>query len=111
MSETISKDNSASPVAMLSVDQYLDMVLSAVLRGAIVSLDGQPPQAVMMSACRVMATFVGNSFHGDLASVLMIRKNCKDAFLDAMAKAPTSMATPSGRCDGRANGLGGHGHG
>ena len=77
------------------LDAMLFPMLNVVIRGAMVSVQGCPPEKIVFSACRILGKIVGISFSaGDLAKLLRARKEAKDDFNDAVKSIPLASAGP-----------------
>lgn len=74
---------------------WMYTAMACTVRGAVASLPGFKPDAVVIAACRMLGTLVGTIFHGTLTSVLTSRKQCREAFIEALQKAPPPPMAPA----------------
>lgn len=80
----------------LSVENYLEIALGCALRGAMMGIPHLPPAEIAVLASKALAANIGVAFVGDLATVLTIRRKCREAFAAqlAVSPAPQMAATP-----------------
>lgn len=77
-----------------TVDNYLEIAIGCALRGAMAGIQNVSPADIAVSASRALAVNIGVVFHGDLATVLTIRKQCREAFAAKLADAPPPPPAP-----------------
>lgn len=86
------EQGSAAPVQAMDARAYLEnwvgIALQCTLRGAIGCLPGYPAAAIVVMACRCLGALVGSVFGGPLTEVLARRRDCREAFLEGLNKAP-----------------------
>lgn len=82
--------------ALSAADQQLDALLTpivaVVMNGSFTTLQGVPPDRIMVSLARILGRSIGASCRGDLAGVLKLRGECKTAFNEALSAAPLAPA-------------------
>lgn len=70
------------------LENWVGVALQCTIRGAIGSLPGYPASSIMVMACRCLGNLVGTVFGGPLVDVLSRRRECREAFLEGLNKAP-----------------------
>lgn len=68
---------------------HCQAVLETVVWGTITKFQGFGANAVAVSMCRAMGVIVGTMFHGSLADILNIRRQCRDAFIQGLTSSPS----------------------
>lgn len=83
-----------APIPVLTKEQQLEawigQVLSCTVRGAMASLHGVRPETVLLVMCRVLGIIMGQIYTGDPLVVARFRKECRDAFGDAIKAQPNA---------------------
>lgn len=69
--------------------QHCQAILETVTWGTITKFQGFSANIVAIDMCRAMGLMVGTMFHGSLAEVLTIRRQCRSAFLQGLASSPS----------------------
>lgn len=82
------KPNARASSLAEQLDAQLRLPIGVMFRGILVSSPGVPADAIMKSMCRLVAEMIGNAIVGDLAPVLTIRRECKEAFDETLTKTP-----------------------
>jgi hypothetical protein len=70
-------------------------ILSTVMRGIAVSYPGINGADLLTLCSRATGMFIGTAFHGPLMDVLARRRQCREAFLDGLAKSPAPPPDPA----------------
>jgi hypothetical protein len=82
------KPNGAAYERSVSGIEVVAITTSVMIRGLLNSLVGMRHADILAAISASTATTVGTILHGSLADVLKVRKQCRDAFNDALTKAP-----------------------
>jgi hypothetical protein len=76
------------------LDQYVGTVLSAAIRGILVSLPQVPPAEVLFAISRITGSILAEGVAGDLATVLKLRTEMKEQFTKAVSNAKIAPGPP-----------------
>lgn len=68
---------------------HCQALLETMVWGTITKFQGLSANVVAIGMCRAMGVIVGTMFHGSLADVLNVRRQCKEAFLAGLASGPS----------------------
>jgi hypothetical protein len=74
---------------------WMTPIIEAGVRGVMYTLPHIPPRLIAVHACRCLGSFIGRAFHGNLADVLSIRRECREAFIKALGEAPPPPPGPA----------------
>lgn len=67
---------------------HCQAILETVAWGTITKFQGFTANIVMIAMCRALGMIVGTMFHGSLADILLIRRQCREAFLQGLMESP-----------------------
>lgn len=78
----------AANALLAQIQPTIKVVMAVALRGLMASSPGVRADLVASMACFELGQTIGQTFGGDLAAVLQIRKTCQEAFAEGLRKSP-----------------------